>query len=132
MSNLKQPQHPLRKDQVLPILFLADRMAKVDGSVVQEEESVIDTLADAAEMTDFREERGYRLFGEDEACNALKAELARTGAMVLMSLVLKGDCERAQPEHEFFTRIRAKLNAEPVTVPIDIEAHKELAFRYIQ
>ena len=132
MSNLKQPQHPLRKNQVLPILFLADKMAKVEGSVVREEESVIDTLADAAEMADFRNERGYRLFGENEACNALKAELARTGAMVLMSLVLKGDCERAQAEHEFFTRIRTKLNAEPVTVPIDLEAHKQLALSYIQ
>ena len=132
MSNVKQPQHPLREEQVLPILFLADRMAKVDGSVVREEESVIDALAEAAEMTDFREERGYRLFGEDEACKALNAELAKTGALVFMSLVLKTDCKRAQAEHEFFTKIRTKLNAEPVTVPIEIEAHKQLALRYLQ
>ena len=132
MSNVKQPQRPLREEVVLPILFLADRMAKVDESAVREEASVIDTLAEAAEMGDFREEPGYRLFGEDEACDALNAESAKTGALVLMSLVLKADCERAEPEHEFFTKIRTKLNAEPVTVPINIKAHRRLALSYLQ
>ena len=132
MSNVRQPERPLRKEEVLPILFLADKMAKVDGSVAREEMNAIDSLAEAAEMKDFRNARGYDLFGEDEACKALKAEWAKTGALVLMSLVLKADCERAQTEHEFFTKIRSNLNADPVTVPIDIEAHQQLALRYVR
>ena len=67
MSNVRQPERPLRKEEVLPILFLADKMAKVDGSVAREEMSAIDSLAEAAEMKDFRNARGYDLFGEDDS-----------------------------------------------------------------
>ena len=131
MSNVKRPQRPLTKEQVLPILFLADRMAHANGAVEQKEESVIDNLAAAAGIENFREQLGYPLFGENEACKALNAESAKTGALVMMSLVLKRDCHRSQPEHGYFSQIRSKLNADPITVPIEFEAHTRLARSYI-
>jgi len=56
--------------------------------------------------------------------------LLNRAALVVLSLVLKADVQRKPSEHAYFTRIREALGAPPITVPVDVEGHKQLALEY--
>ncbi|MCH7479668.1 MAG: hypothetical protein IIA14_16400 [SAR324 cluster bacterium] len=131
-SGIIHPPQPLPRKYIEPILFLAERMSMADGMVVPKERRMIEILAEAAGTADFREKRGYPNLTERRACEMLDEEEAKMGALVVISLVLKADFERKGVEQEFFHKIRKLLEAEPITVPVEFEAHKQLALQYIK
>ena len=131
MSNIQAPDQPLPRRYLQSILFLADRMSSADGAVLGAEEHIVHSLADAANMTDYRQDNDFRVLSDQKACSALDTDAAKTGALVVISLVLKADSERPPEKREFFSKIRQLLDAEPVTVPQDLDAHKKLAMKYL-
>ena len=131
-SGIIHPPQPLPRKYIEPILFLAERMSMADGMMVPKERRMIENLAEAAGTADFRENRGYSNLTERQACAMLDEEEAKVGALVVISLVLKADVERKAVEQDFFHKIRNLLEAEPVTVPIELEAHKQLALQYLK
>ena len=126
------PPQPLPRKFIEPILYLAERMSLADGMMVPTERRMIEVLAEAAGTPDFREKHGYPTLTERQACEMLDEEAAKVGALVVISLVLKTDVQRKVVEQEFFHKIRNLLEAEPVTVPVELEAHKQLALQYVK
>ena len=130
-SQIIQPSKALPRKYIAPILYLADRMSSADKNVVVKERTLIEQLAEAASRKDFRSERWYKEFTQETACSVLDIDAAKRGALVVLSLVLKADSTRLESEHEYFTKIRTMLGAQPVIVPKDLEAHKQLAMKYV-
>ena len=130
-SNVIEPARALPSKYLEPIMYLADRMALADRKTVTKERSVIDVLAEAVNKKGFRTERSFMDLDEDKACSKLDVVPAKRAALVVMALVLKSDNERVDAEHEYFHRIRNKLGADPITVPVDLEAHRQLALKYL-
>lgn len=130
-SNVIEPARALPSKYVEPIMYLADRMATADKKVVSKERSIIDVLAEAVNKKGFRNERSFMDLNEDKACAVLDVEPAKRGALVVMALVLKADHQRVDAEHDYFHKIRGKLGSAPITVPVDLEAHKTLALKYL-
>ncbi len=129
-SQIIPPTRALHRKYIEPIIYLADRMAGADGKVVPKERRLVEELAKAANLRDFRRDRWFRNLDEQSACQAIDITLARQAAMVVLSLVLKADADRKESEHAYFTQIRNMIGADPVTVPIEFDAHKELALKY--
>jgi hypothetical protein len=88
-------------------------------------------LAKAAKYKDFRHEKWYLDFTVEKACQAINIDSARVGLLVVLALLLKADAARQDTEHAFFTRVRQLVGGDPVTVPKDLEAHRQLAMEYI-
>ena len=130
-TKIIHPPRPLAKKYFEPILYLADRMASADGEVVAKENKIIDLLAKAANLENFRTGKGYRDLTQKKAYEMLNIEAAKRGALVILALVLKSDQRRSESEQEYFHRIRASLATDAVTVPVDLETHKKLALEYI-
>lgn len=130
-TNIIHPARPLPRKYVEPILYLADRMSASDGKVLPKERKMVEELARAAKYQDFRHEKWYLEFTDEKACQAINIESARQGLLVVLSLLLKADEARKDSEHSYFTRIRNMIGGDPITVPIELEAHKALAFEYM-
>lgn len=130
-SNVIEPTRALPSKYVEPIMYLADRMASADKKTVSKERSIIDVLAEAVNRTGFRTERTFMELDEDKACSILDVVPAKRCALVVMALVLKSDHQRVDAEHQYFHKIREKLGTDPVVVPLDLEAHKQLALKYL-
>ncbi len=126
------PARAVPKKYLEPILYLADRMSASDGNVLASERRVIDELASAVNMKNFRHERSFRALDDETACKKLDLEAAKTAALVVISLVLKADMNRDANEHEYFRKIRTMMGAQPVTVPTDVNAHRELALEFLK
>jgi len=131
-SNIITPQKPLPRRYLEPILFLGAQMIEADGKVLPKERKALDDLAEAAGMSGFRHEKWFKTMTEDSALERLEVESAKMGALVVLSLVLKADNIRAEREHSLFTRIRTKMGAEPITVPVDVAEHLALAMKYVK
>ncbi|MDH4120935.1 MAG: hypothetical protein OEV94_04445 [Deltaproteobacteria bacterium] len=129
-SRILTPNRPLAHKYLEPILFLAGQMSSADGQVAAQERKVLDDLAQAANMKHFRREKWYRDMSEEQALNRLDIDLAKTGALVVMALVLKADDLRHEDELAYFSRIRQMLDINAVYVPEDVDTHKQLALRY--
>ena len=130
-SNIIEPARALPSKYLEPIMYLADRMASADKKMVTKERSVIDVLAEAVNKKGFRRSRSYLDLDEDKACSMLDVAPAKRGALVVMALVLKSDHERLDVEHQYFRKIRDKLGTDPIIVPVDLEAHRQLALKYL-
>lgn len=131
MSNIDAPEQPLPRKYLQSILFLADRMSEADGNVVPRERIMIEALAEAADMKHFRQETDYRHLSEYRACSMLDIEEAKAAALVVISLVMKADKINRQEKLAFFSKIRSLLKADPISVPTDLQAHKELALKFL-
>ena len=131
MSKIKAPEQPLPRKYLQSILYLADRMAEADGTVVAKERRMIESLAEAARMQDFRNETSYHQLNDLRACSALDMEEAKSAALVVISLVMKANAENRDEKLEYFRKVRGLLHCEPITVPTDLYAHKELALKYL-
>ncbi|MCZ6628761.1 MAG: hypothetical protein O7E56_11095 [SAR324 cluster bacterium] len=130
MDEITPPDQPLPRKYLNSILYLADRMAAVDGNVDPKERRTVNALADAAGMQDFREDSRYRLMSDLRACEALEDSAdAKAAALVVISLILKADLEYKDEEHEYFGKIRKMLEHPPISVPTDLQQHKELALK---
>jgi len=131
-SQIIHPARPLHKKYVEPILYLADRMSESDGKVIPKERKMVEELAKDAKVEKFRHESWYRKLTDEKACQAIDIELARQGLLVVLSLLLKADEARLDLEHTFFTKIRNLVGGDAITVPIELEAHKQLAKEYMR
>lgn len=129
-SRVYHPPRPVSRRTAEPILFLADRMADADDSAVARETRIIDVLADAAGMPTFRHQPWYREMTESAAVSRLTTDLAKRATLVVLALVLKADVKRKPSEHAYFTRIREALGSNAITVPVDLEEHKQLALEF--
>lgn len=130
-SRIVHPSRPLHRKYIEPIVYLADRMSTADGKVVPKERKLVEELARAARLGDFRHEKWYRDLTDQKACGAIDLEQARQGLLVVLSLLLKADEERRESEHQYFTRIRQMVGGDPIVVPVDLEGHKRLALEYL-
>ena len=131
-SGLLHPQRVLSRKTAEPILFLADRMAKADEEVVPRENRMIDMIADAVGLATFRHQPWFRDMTEAAALQRLNTDLAKRATLVVLSLILKADAKRRPEEQAYFSKVREQLGAPPITVPVDLEAHKKLALQYFQ
>ena len=131
MTDLNVPEKPLPRKFMQSILFLADRMAEADGVPVPRERRMIEILAEAVDMTDFRTDRDYNLLSDSKACSMLDLTAAKEAALVVISLIMKADFENKEQERAYFSRIREMLGCGPITVPMDLQAHKELALKFL-
>jgi len=130
-SGVIHPPRPLHRKYVEPILYLAERMARSDKELAAAERRVVDVLAKHAGLKDFRAKSWYRELSDVTACKRLDIDAAKRGCLVVLTLVLKADIKKKPEEHEYFTRLRMLLGAEPIIVPIDLELHKQLALEYV-
>ena len=129
-GGIQRPARPLSSHIAKPILFLAERMAQADQDSVPRETRMIDRIADAVGLPTFRYQPWFRDMTEAAALSQLNSELAKRGTLVVLSLILKADVKRKDSEMAYFRRIREALGAEPVTVPVELEAHLDLALAY--
>ena len=130
-THVLHPARTLHRKYIEPILYLADRMSASDGQILPKERKLVEELAKAAKVGEFRHEQWYRDLTDDKACQAINIEAARQGLLVVMSLLLKADESRKDSEHSFFTKIRTLVGGDPITVPVEFDAHKGLALEYI-
>jgi hypothetical protein len=129
-TNVVHPPRPVSRRTAEPILYLADRMASADDEAVPRETRMIDMIADAVGMPTFRHQPWFREMTEDAAISRLNTELAKRAALVVLALILKADVKRKPSEHAYFSHIREALGAEPITVPVDLEQHRQLVLEY--
>ena len=123
-------EKPLQKKYLPAILFLAEKMAEADKRLDKKERILIRQLADAANMSNFHHDKDFLKLNEDKACQKLDNERARKAALVVLSLVLKADGMRRPEEFKYFRHVRNKLQADPISVPTELTAHKEEALKY--
>ena len=131
-SGVFHPPRALSRKSLLPILYLAERMASADNEAVRRETRIIDQLAQAAGMDRFRDDPDFKRLNEELAFKSIGSDLAKKATLVILSLILKADVRRKDDEHEYFSRVREHLGAAPITVPIEKEAHTKLALEYVQ
>jgi hypothetical protein len=130
-SHIVRPNRALHRKYLEPIFFLADKMCTADGEVAPSEHRMIEELALSVDMKAFRSTQTFRHMKVDDACKALDIDTAKNGAMVIMTLLLKADTERRDSEHKFFTTVRERLGSLEVVVPVNFEAHRRLALKYL-
>ncbi|MCH9044702.1 MAG: hypothetical protein IIA40_01200 [SAR324 cluster bacterium] len=131
-SGIFHPPRALSRKTAEPILYLADRMAMADQEAVPREMRMIDLIADAVGLPTFRHQPWFREMTEAAALQRLTTDLAKRATLVVLSLILKADAKRRPAEQAYFSRLREQLGAPPITVPVDLEAHKKLALQYFQ
>jgi hypothetical protein len=124
------PLHALPRKFVEPILYLADRITHV-GSGLREARNLLRELAHSIGMGDYPEQHWFRELNDQRACEMLEVETAKKGALVLLSLLIKCDPKSGEAHRNFFTRLRTKMGADPVTVPVSIDQHRRLAESYL-
>jgi hypothetical protein len=130
-KHIERPAHPVSRKYVEPILYLAERMSQHDRVVPVHGLRMVDQLAEAVQVSDVRRQPWYRQFDDQKACAQLDLETAKRCALVVLSLVLKIDTGRGDEAKAYFTEIRESLGAEPIAVPSEVDAHRELALRYL-
>lgn len=123
--------HTIPRRYIEPILYLADRMARM-GSDDPAPRRVVDELAKAAGEPTFRQGPDFRAMNDQKACDAIDLSSAQTGALVVLALVLKAHPDRPEAGKEFFGKVRTMMGCEPVKVPAEFEAHKRLAIDYVE
>ena len=129
---LSPSNRPIRHYHLEPILFLADRMAKLGSGMDIGSRQMVDKLARLLGMAEFRQQDWYRTMTDQRACTILNREWARKGALVTLALVRKRVGREGRKAGEYFTRIRRLLGEEPISVPADPAAHLSLALDYLR
>ena len=131
MSSIQAPDQPLPRRYLQSILFLADRMSQADGNDAPKQRRMVDVLAEAAEMKDFRREKSYRQLSDRRACEKLDIEEAKKAALLAVTLVMKAESVKGEEERQYFRKIRDLLDCDPITVPTELLYHKELALKFL-
>ncbi len=130
-KHIERPSHPVPHKYVEPILYLAERMSNQDKIVPPAGKRMVDELAEALQIKDFRRQPWFRSFNEQRACDLLDLETVKLGALVVLTLVMKVDTTRGDAAKAYFSKIRQTLGMEPISVPAELDVHKDLAFRYL-
>ena len=129
--HVDKPTHALPRKYIEPILYLAERMSNQDKLVPAPGKRMVDQLAEALQIKDFRRQPWFRGMNEQRACELIDLETVKRGALVVISLVLKVDTTRGETAKAYFTKLREMLGTEPIAVPADLDAHHDLALRYL-
>ncbi|HEX7928541.1 MAG TPA: hypothetical protein VF678_13190 [bacterium] len=124
------PLHALPRKFLEPVLYLADRITHV-GSGLREARAMLRDMAQSIGMADYPEQHWFRGLDDQRACELLNVDTAKKGALVLLALLIKCDPKSGEAHRNFFTRVRTKMGAEPVTVPVSIDQHRRLAESYL-
>ena len=130
-KHVERPTHPIPRKYVEPILYLAERMGNQDKLVPAPGKRIVDELAEALQMKDFRRQPWFRSFNEARAAELLDLETVKVAALVVLTLVMKQDTTRGDNAKAFFSKTRQALGVEPIAVPADLDAHRDLAFRFL-
>ena len=130
-KHIERPNHPVPRKYVEPILYLAERMSNQDKLVPAPGKRIVDELAEALLMKDFRRQPWFRSLNEQRACEMLDLETVKLAALVVLTLVMKVDTTRGDAAKAFFSKTRQALGMEPLAVPAEPDVHKDLAFRFL-
>lgn len=130
-KHISRPNHPVPRRYVQPILYLADRMGQQDRLQPPPAKKVVDELAEMVKEKDFRRQPWYRQLNERKAVEMLDLETTKRAALVVMSLVMKLDTQRGDAAKQFFTRVREMMGAEAISVPMDVDEHRDIAIGYL-
>jgi hypothetical protein len=125
------PSHALPRKYAEPLLYLAVEMAELSGQGGPQKE-LLRQLAETAGLQDPARQPWYRELSDKTAAQRLDIDTAKRGALVILALLIKVDPHAGEAHRNFFTRIRTTLEAEPITVPVDLEEHKRLAFSFLR
>ena len=129
--HVERPQHPVPRRYHEPIFYLATEMYAVDKILPVPESRGLDDIADTLSITDYRNKRWFRDLDDDLACSKIDSEVAKRGALVVLSYVLKRDTNGTEKARNFFSRIRRLLETEPVAMPADLDEHWRLVKEYL-
>lgn len=129
--HIERPMKPVPRKYLEPILYLAERMSAQDRLVPSPSQRMVDQLAEAARVNDVRRQPWFREMSEDQACEQLDLATVKRGALVVLSLVFKADTNHGDTARAYFSRLRARLGMDPIAVPTELEAHRDLALRYL-
>ncbi len=132
MSQVERPSHPLPRRYIEPIIFLAHRMAAMDKLTPPPEPRMVDQLTDMSHVETPKDQRWFRDLNDNVACDKLDLDTVKRGALVILCLVMKADTEIGDEAKAYFSKIRGLLEAEPVTVPVELDDHKKLAVSYLR
>ena len=130
-ASAPESRRPLPPEVVQAILFLADRFSLAQERAVARDQRIVDMLADAAGMGNFRHQPWYRDLTEPGALMRLRSERAKRAALETLALVLKTDLTGHPAERAEFTRLRLAMDGPPVHVPAHLEAHRRRVLRYL-
>ena len=131
-SQVEKPGHAISRRYYEPIIFLAERMASMDKITPMPEQRMVDELAKAVGLEDVRRQRWFRDLNDNKACERIDLDTVKRCILVVLSLVMKADTQRGEDAKKYFSKIRELLGADPITVPVEIEEHKELALKYLK
>lgn len=132
ISQVERPAHPLPRRYIEPIIFLAHRMASMDKLSPPSEQPMVNQLTDASHVENPKQQSWFRDLNDNVACDKLELDTVKRGALVILCLVMKSDTIMGDEAKGYFSKIRGLLEAEPVTVPVELEDHKKLAISYLR
>lgn len=127
----EKPTHAVPRKYIEPIMYLAERMSMQDKLVPAPGKRTIDELADALHLKDFRRQPWFRSMNDQRACDDIGLESVKRATLVIMALVMKADTTRGEAAKAYFSKIRGMLGIESISVPADLEEHKDLAMRHL-
>jgi hypothetical protein len=127
----ENPTHAVPRKYIEPILYLAERMSMQDRVQHPQGRRMVDQFAEALHIKDFRRQPWFRSLNEKQACEMLDLETVKRAALVIISAVMKADTTRGEAAKAWFTKIREMMGTEPISVPSEMEAHRDLALRFL-
>jgi hypothetical protein len=130
-KHIERPSHPVPRKYVEPILYLAERMGNQDKLVPAPGKRIVDELAEALQIKDFRRQPWFRALNEQRAAEMLDLETVKLGTLVVLTLVMKVDTTRGEVAKEYFSKVRQLLGMDPISVPAELATHRDLAFRFL-
>jgi hypothetical protein len=101
------------------------------GGGLRKARAVLQEVAQSAGMSGYTQQHWFRDLTDQRACELLDMETARRGALVLLALLIKSDPNAGEAHRAFFTRVRTRMGADPVSVPVSMEQHRKLAESYV-
>jgi len=130
-KHVERPAHPMPRKYVEPVMYLAERMSQQDRIVPAPGKRMVDQLAEALQMKEFRRQPWFRQMSDQSACAMLDLETVKLGTLVVLTLVMKTDTSRGDDAKAYFSKVRQMLEMEPISVPSDVNAHRDIAFGFL-
>lgn len=131
-SQVTKPAHVVSRRYHEPIIYLAERMASMDKITPAPEARMVDKLAHAVGIESSKKQRWFRDLNDDKACEKIDTDTVKRCVLVVLTLVLKADTQRGEEAKKYFSKIRELLDADPITVPVEMDEHQALAMKYLK
>ncbi|HEX9719786.1 MAG TPA: hypothetical protein VGA59_08645 [Ramlibacter sp.] len=131
LRHSERPTHAVPRKYIEPIMYLAERMSMQDKLVPAPGRRVVDQLAEALHMKDFRRQPWFRSMSDQHACELIDLETVKRATLIVIALVMKGDTARGDAAKAYFTRVRELMGVDSIAVPADMDAHMDLTLRHL-